>query len=163
MVTEWLRARASVSAWTMTRCLRKRGWQRTVRNFAHCTTAATSARMPRPARPILALCGILAFWTGGDAEQIDRLFRRSTLFRQEKWDAEHFADGKSYGQGTIAKAIAGTREFYQPNNRHIKKGMAPCAQPTDGQDGIRRSAITLSAIGRYLAPPGKWPPGITGA
>ena len=64
----------------------------------------------------LALCGILAFWTGGDVEQIDRLFRHSALFRQEKWDAEHYAGGKTYGQATIAKAVAGTREFYRASN-----------------------------------------------
>jgi putative DNA primase/helicase len=73
----------------------------------------------------LALCAILAFWAGGDAAQIDRLFRRSALFRQEKWDAEHFADGKSYGEATIAKAVAGTREFYQPNRHYTTNEMVP--------------------------------------
>ncbi len=29
----------------------------------------------------LALCNFLAFWTGGDAARIDRLFRRSGLYR----------------------------------------------------------------------------------
>lgn len=32
----------------------------------------------------LALCTILAFWCGGDTEQMDRLFRQSDLMR-EKW------------------------------------------------------------------------------
>jgi len=36
-------------------------------------------------RADLALCGMLAFWCGGDPERIDRLFRRSDLMR-EKWD-----------------------------------------------------------------------------
>ena len=36
-------------------------------------------------RADLALCGMLAFWCGGDTERIDRLFRRSGLMR-EKWD-----------------------------------------------------------------------------
>jgi putative DNA primase/helicase len=55
----------------------------------------------------------LAFWTAGDAEQIDRLFRCSALFRKEKWDEEHRADGRTYGQVTVAKAVAGTQEFYR--------------------------------------------------
>lgn len=108
----------------------------------------------------LALCAILAFWTGGDADQIDRLFRRSRLFRQEKWDAEHFADGKSYGQATIAKAIAGTREFYQQNHHYTTNEMEPRAQRSNGN---RPSTSTLSANEKNLAPPGKWPPGVTGA
>jgi primase-polymerase (primpol)-like protein len=33
----------------------------------------------------LALCGMLAFWTRGDAERVDHLFRKSGLMR-DKWD-----------------------------------------------------------------------------
>ena len=36
----------------------------------------------------LALCCALAFWTGRNREQMDRLFRQSKLFR-EKWDNVH--------------------------------------------------------------------------
>ena len=68
---------------------------------------------PSPSEADLALCGILSFWTGGDAQQIDQLFRRSALFRREKWDEEHHADGRTYGQVTVAKAVAGTQEFYR--------------------------------------------------
>jgi hypothetical protein len=50
----------------------------------------------------LALCSHLAFWTGGDEEQMDRLFRRSGLMR-EKWDSPR--PGGTYGMMTIAKAI----------------------------------------------------------
>ena len=59
----------------------------------------------------LALCNLLAFWTGGDAQRIDRLFRQSGLMR-DKWDKPHFSDGRTYGQATIATAIAGNRETY---------------------------------------------------
>jgi primase-polymerase (primpol)-like protein len=61
----------------------------------------------------MALCSLLAFWTGGDERQVDRLFRDSGLMR-EKWDEVHFADGSTYGEKTIERAIAGTSEFYEP-------------------------------------------------
>jgi putative DNA primase/helicase len=52
----------------------------------------------------LALCRILAFWTGGDAERVDCLFRQSRLFRR-KWDRRTFADGRTYGQATVQLAV----------------------------------------------------------
>ncbi|HEX5474968.1 MAG TPA: DUF3987 domain-containing protein [Vicinamibacterales bacterium] len=59
----------------------------------------------------MALCRMLAFWTGKDAAQMDRLFRRSGLLR-EKWDERH--GGDTYGALTIAKAIAATTDTYGP-------------------------------------------------
>jgi primase-polymerase (primpol)-like protein len=53
----------------------------------------------------LALCRMFAFWTGGDAEQIDRLFRRSKLMR-DKWERQ------DYRERTIATAIEGCDQFY---------------------------------------------------
>ena len=60
----------------------------------------------------LALCGLLAFWTGSDAGRIDALFRRSGLYR-EKWDEKHFGSGSTYGEETIAKAARGSTESYR--------------------------------------------------
>ena len=40
----------------------------------------------------LSLCCKLAFWSGKDKQQMDRLFRKSALFR-DKWDTKHHADG----------------------------------------------------------------------
>lgn len=62
----------------------------------------------------MALCSILAFWTGGDAAQMDRLVRESGLYRG-KWDDVHYADGSTYGEKTIDRAIAGTTEYYDPS------------------------------------------------
>jgi hypothetical protein len=57
----------------------------------------------------LALCDLLAFWTGKRADQMDRLFRRSGLMR-EKWDDPR---GRStYGAITIKTAISSTGETY---------------------------------------------------
>lgn len=58
-----------------------------------------------------ALCSKLAFWTGGDPEQMDRIFRASGLYR-DKWDAEHSGDGKTYGEMTIEFAIRTSNDFY---------------------------------------------------
>ncbi|GAB7011335.1 MULTISPECIES: hypothetical protein [Halobacteriales] len=62
----------------------------------------------------MALCCLLAFWTGGDQTQMDHLFRQSGLHR-EKWDEVHYADGSTYGEKTIERAIATTSEFYNPD------------------------------------------------
>lgn len=64
----------------------------------------------------LALCSKLAFWSEGRADVLDSMFRQSRLYR-EKWDERHSGDGRTYGQMTIEKAIAGCREFYDPAKR----------------------------------------------
>lgn len=56
----------------------------------------------------LALLNILAFYTQ-DPSQIDRLFRQSALYREEKWEAR----GESFRQSEITKALAGLREVYR--------------------------------------------------
>ena len=61
----------------------------------------------------MRLCGMLAFWSGKDPEQMDRLFRRSGLIRP-KWDEVHSSDGQTYGQKTIAAAIEHTEETFSP-------------------------------------------------
>lgn len=59
----------------------------------------------------LALTSTLAFWCGGDSEQMDRLFRRSALYRP-KWDEKHGAE--TYGDMTISKAVRMSAAFYSP-------------------------------------------------
>lgn len=59
----------------------------------------------------LALCSILAYWTHGNADQIDRIFRTSGLFR-DKWDVKHFSDGRTYGEGTIDTALQSMAAVY---------------------------------------------------
>lgn len=61
----------------------------------------------------MALCSILAFWCGGDLEQMDRLFRQSKLMRT-KWDEQHGAD--TYGNITMKNAVSHAKEFYSPIN-----------------------------------------------
>ena len=59
----------------------------------------------------MALALKLAFWTGKNTEQMDRLFRQSKLYR-EKWDKAHRSDGTTYGQETIAKAVEMQSQVY---------------------------------------------------
>lgn len=51
------------------------------------------------------LCRMLAFWTGGDAGRIDRLFRRSALMRDKWFRAD-------YRERTIARAIETCGDTY---------------------------------------------------
>ncbi|MER3487181.1 MAG: hypothetical protein C4345_15590, partial [Chloroflexota bacterium] len=53
----------------------------------------------------LALCSILARHTRGNRDAIDALFRLSALYRP-KWDERHSADGRTYGELTLEKALA---------------------------------------------------------
>jgi putative DNA primase/helicase len=90
------------------------------------------------------LCNKLAFWCDRDHARIDRFFRRSGLMR-EKWDKKHYSDGRTYGEGTIAKAIAGTPATYSPGNGHTSaKGAEPPPEPIwDGDNaGVSPPADT---------------------
>ena len=81
----------------------------------------------------MALCSLLAFWTGGDAKRMDRLFRESGLMR-EKWDEVHFSDGSTYGEKTIERAIAGTSEFYDPSSVAEEDTVETKGIPTDAPE-----------------------------
>lgn len=59
----------------------------------------------------MALLNHLAFWTGRNPEQMDRLFRQSGLMR-EKWDRRQ--SGSTYGALTIQHACDRCREVYAP-------------------------------------------------
>jgi len=59
----------------------------------------------------LALCCKLAFWSGRNREQMDRLFRQSGLIRP-KWDERHHANGATYGEETLARALDTVEEGY---------------------------------------------------
>ena len=56
----------------------------------------------------LALCNMLAFWTAKNPDRIDRIFRKSALFR-DKWLRD------DYRNSTISMAIADCTEVYNPS------------------------------------------------
>jgi hypothetical protein len=93
----------------------------------------------------LALCNHLAFMTGSDAGPMDQLFRKSGLYR-DKWDKKHRADGATYGQMTIEKAIEGTKNAFEWNR-------AP-AVPDDFSEG---SWIWPVIVSLDTAPPARLP------
>lgn len=88
----------------------------------------------------LALCTMLAFWTGRDHERVDRLFRRSGLMRQ-KWDLRR--GETTYGARTIAKACSRCTEVYQPRaaSARVRPGpwgprpSGPAPDPDAWEDG----------------------------
>ena len=67
---------------------------------------------PSQSEADLALCNQLAFWTGRNEAQMDRIFRTSGLMRS-KWEQRR--GGDTYGNMTISKACASCVEVYEPN------------------------------------------------
>ena len=60
-----------------------------------------------PSEADLALCSMLAFWCGGDMEQMDRIFRQSELMR-DKWERD------DYRKSTLERAVKSCTSFYKP-------------------------------------------------
>jgi len=94
----------------------------------------------------------LAFYTK-DAVQLDRLFRQSGLIRP-KWDEQH--GEQTYGQMTIAKALAKVVKQYAPRQKR-KKAPRPAAPPpvNPGLPGIiiddtQLSDLTAQAVNAIL-------------
>lgn len=76
--------------------------------------AGSTASYPSHSEADSALAMLLAFWTGGDHRQMDRLFRESGLMR-EKWDRN--AGDRTYGELTIANADDEASGYYDPTHR----------------------------------------------
>ena len=64
----------------------------------------------------MALMNKLAFWTGGDALQMERMFSSSGLGRREKWQ-----NRPDYRERTIRKAISDATEFYKPPHEETEE------------------------------------------
>ncbi len=81
-------------------------------------------------RADLALVGMIAFYTQ-DPEQIDRVFRRSALYRPEKWGKR-----SDYRNRTINKALDGLKETYKAPS---SKGNGT-EKPGDGEEENRATS-----------------------
>ncbi len=133
--------------------------------FERLWAGDTSAHGGDDSAADLALCNLLAFWTAGDSDRIDRLFRQSRLMRP-KWDSRR--GETTYGAATIAKAIKSTRETYsgrrpEPTTTARPSGETGAAESLDldpyrGTDEAN-AALFLSLHGadiRYCPPWDKW-------
>jgi len=99
----------------------------------------------------MALCCLLAFWTGGDRTQMEQLFRQSGLLR-EKWDEVHYADGSTYGEKTIERAIATTSEFYDPDaGDDTADDISATSSPDIGAADSERSRAYLAEKNQILS------------
>lgn len=79
------------------------------REFKTLWNGSTSSYSGDDSAADMAFANMLAFWTGGDAAQIERLFSSSGLGQRAKW-----RDRPDYRERTIQKAISDAREFYKP-------------------------------------------------
>ncbi len=94
-------------------------------------------------RADLALCSHLAYYTGNDASRIDGMFRQSGLMRV-KWDEKHGNNGtQTYGDMTISKAIAGTRESYD-DSKFRSQGSPKTASHSEQHTQVRGVAGTVT-------------------
>jgi putative DNA primase/helicase len=91
----------------------------------------------------LALCSLLAFWTGPDTDRLVALFRQSGLCRP-KWDAKH--GDKTYGEMTVAKALDGKTDFYDWNS---VKPLTIKADENLTEDKAHASELTRRLKGQY--------------
>ncbi|MFB6254893.1 MAG: hypothetical protein ABEI06_09810 [Halobacteriaceae archaeon] len=102
--------------------------------------AGKTSRYKSHSEADMALCTLLAFWTGNDHAQIDRLFRKSGLMRQ-KWDAKR--GDKTYGELTIDKAIRLNNETYTPRK---KEEATPAPEPTLGAPVRQIAELSVESI-----------------
>ena len=75
-----------------------------------------SAYQDDHSRADMAFCQMLAFWTGNDKDQMDRIFRSSGLMRK-KWDS--YRGELTYGELTIDEAVRRQRETYTPRTETV--------------------------------------------
>jgi putative DNA primase/helicase len=106
-----------------------------------------------PSEADLALCNMLAFWTGRDPGRIDQLFRSSGLMR-DKWLRD------DYRERTIEAAIAATTEVFQPSARKRVPTSNPSKPLYLEQRGVRTDfaggcdlEAVLGAFGELLVMP----------
>lgn len=98
-------------------------------------------------RADFAMCGHLAFWTNGNPERMDSMFRSTALMRP-KWDSKHRSDGTTYGQMTIAEVLnRWDGEGYDPTR---KKGQQEAEQQTwSAPEVLMRGRQHLASSGSH--------------
>jgi len=95
----------------------------------------------------LALCQLLLRQADGNIITVDRLFRKSQLYRA-KWDVVHSGDGKTYGEKTLEKAYSS----FRIQSDHPKTISFPCTDLGNAE----RLAHHYSDQLKYCHPWSKW-------
>ncbi|WP_062148431.1 phage/plasmid primase, P4 family [Beggiatoa leptomitoformis] len=96
-----------------------------------------------------ALCLKLAFYTQNNAQEIDRLFRSSGLYR-EKWDKKNGA--LTYGQKTIQNVLAKSSNTIQHKPNNTGDFVQPVqTEQTSKPTKTHESLPAQSQLGEYLA------------
>jgi putative DNA primase/helicase len=71
-----------------------------------------TAEYDSPVAADRALCSLLAYWTNGDGERIDQLFRKSDLARPKWVEASHTDADMTYGEVVIQDVINSTIHYH---------------------------------------------------
>ncbi len=98
----------------------------------------------------MALCNMLAFWTGRNAGLMDEIFRQSGLMR-DKWDRQQ--SGSTYGALTIQKACEQCAQIYQPTpvfRVKIGGNSAPSADPDEAKQPKLYTMDDMGNAARFL-------------
>jgi len=95
----------------------------------------------------LALCIVLAIYTGGNPEQMDRMFRELGLYRG-KWD--EWRGGQTYGEMTLKKAIRIYEEEHGGSQSTIKGPIDPAKLLEEHE--VRKEYVEKLGNEEYLHP-----------
>lgn len=117
-------------------------------------SSAPEREWPSKSEADLALASLLSFWTGRNPETVDRLFRQSKLM-SDKWDERHYADGRTYGEGTIDFAVRTSGSYFESQKLETSKAQDIRREHAmgwlQGQPGFNQLAITgVRQIGRHI-------------
>jgi predicted P-loop ATPase len=85
----------------------------------------------------LILCSMIAFYSQSKSV-VDNVFRQSqrTNLKNGKWDKKHNANGETYGQITIRKAIMGLKTTYNPHSYQTTAADARRPQTSNWQSRL---------------------------
>ena len=95
----------------------------------------------------LSFANDLAFYTAGDFQKMDEIFRKTTLMR-DKWD--EMRGEVTYGQMTLDKAIGDMTDFYQPQGTGFQLKIKSLDASTE-EEQKRYSYDDMGNAQRFLA------------
>jgi primase-polymerase (primpol)-like protein len=103
------------------------------------------SRYPSQSEADMGLCFYLGFWTGGDPERMDRLFRDSGLMRG-KWDRVHFANGATYGEVCLARTLLQVDDYYSPSAEVSETSDTRSSRTSPQSEGRHEEALASTEL-----------------